>query len=146
MLLFRQHVVLLLMVGAWRAVRTDAPACSALPTAGAPAEVVPAYAQSLACVIFASLPCPPTSYHVALFIACCRATTWAGVLASLVLLAVVGRDLRSQRAAQPVNPGLDLRSRVAILMREHRTQIGQQVEHDPHGPGEGHPLSAAAVM
>jgi len=68
------------------------------------------------------------------------------VLASLVLLAVVGHDLGPQQAAQPVNPGLDLFSRVAILMREHRTQVGQQVEHDPHGPGEGHSLSGEAVM
>jgi len=70
----------------------------------------------------------------------------AGALASVVPLAVIGRDLGSQRAAQPVNPGLDLRSRVAILMREHRTQVRQQVEDDPHGPGEGHPLSGEAVM
>jgi hypothetical protein len=64
----------------------------------------------------------------------------------VVPLAVIGHDLGPQRAAQPVNPGLDLRSRVAILMREHRTQVGQQVEHDPHGPGAGHPLSGEAVM
>src|SRR5262249_59762805 len=70
----------------------------------------------------------------------------AGALSSLVPLAVIGRDLGSQRAAQPVNPGLDLFSRVAILMHEHRTQVGQQVEHDPHGPGESHPLGGEAVM
>jgi hypothetical protein len=73
------------------------------------------------------------------FIAVCRTSTRAETLrlSSLVPLAVIGHDLGSQRAAQPVNPYLDLRSRVAILMREHRTHIGQQVEHDPHGPGEG---------
>jgi hypothetical protein len=31
-------------------------------------------------------------------------------------------------------------------MREHRTHIGQQAEHNPHGPGEGHPLGGEAVM
>jgi hypothetical protein len=58
----------------------------------------------------------------------------AGALSFVVLPAVIGRDLGPQRAAQPVNPGLDLLSRVAILMREHRTQIGEQAAHDPHGP------------
>jgi hypothetical protein len=74
------------MVGVWRAVRTDAPACSALPTAGAPAEVVHAYASPLACLVFASLPCPPTSHHVALFIAFCRASTRAETLRLSFLL------------------------------------------------------------
>ena len=69
-----------------------------------------------------------------------------GVLASLVLLAVIGRDLGLPRAAEPVNPLLDLRSRVAILMREHGKQVGQQAEHNPPGPGEGHPLGGEAVM
>ena len=73
-------------------------------------------------------------------------TTLVGVLTSVVLLAVIGGDLGPQRAAQPVNPVLDLRSRVAILMHEHRTQIGEQAEHDAHGPGEGHPLGGEAVM
>ena len=61
-------------------------------------------------------------------------------------LAVIGRDLGLQRTAEPVNPGLDLRSRVAILRREHRTHIGQQAEPDAHGPSEGHPLGGEAVM
>ena len=69
-----------------------------------------------------------------------------GVLSSLVLLAVIGRDLGLQRAAEPVNPRLNLLSRVRILMHEHRTHIGQQAEHNPHGPGEGHPLGGEAVM
>jgi hypothetical protein len=38
--------------------RAEGLACSALPTAGAPAEVVPAYASPLAGVACASLPCP----------------------------------------------------------------------------------------
>jgi hypothetical protein len=59
---------------------------------------------------------------------------------------VIGRDLGLQRAAEPVNPRLDLRGRVRILMREHRTQIGQQAEPNPHGPGEGHALGGEAVM
>ena len=69
-----------------------------------------------------------------------------GVLASLVLLAVIGRDLGLQRAAEPVNPRLDLLSRVRILMHEHRTHIGQQAAHKPRGTGEGHPLGDKAVM
>ena len=68
------------------------------------------------------------------------------MLASLVLLVVIGRDLGLQRAAEPVNPRLDLRSRVRILMHEHRTHIGQQAEPNPHSPGEGHPLGSGAVM
>ena len=73
-------------------------------------------------------------------------TSLAGALSSVVPLAVIGRDLGPQRAAEPVNPRLDLLDRVAILMREHRKQIGQQAEHDPHGLGEGHPLGVEAVM
>src|SRR5262245_24160089 len=136
------------MVGVWMAARTAGLASSARPPAGAPAEVVPADASPLEGVACASLPCPLPSPHVARFLAVCRTSTRAETLrlSSLVPLAVIGHDLGSQRAAQPVNPGLDLRSRVAKLMREHRTHIGQQVEHDPHGPGEGHPLSGEAIM
>src|SRR5215510_7260182 len=115
---------------------------------GAPAEVVPAYASSLAGLAVASLPCPLTSHQVARFIAVCRTSTRAEMLrlSSLVLLAVIGGDLGLQRTPEPVNPRLNLRGRVAILMREHRTEVGQQVEYNPHGPGEGHPLSGKAVM
>jgi hypothetical protein len=47
---------------------------------------------------------------------------------------------------EPVNPSLNLLGRVCILMREHRTQIGQQAEHNPFGPREVHPLGGEAVM
>ena len=59
---------------------------------------------------------------------------------------MVGRDLCQQRCSQPVNPLLDLRGRVGILMREHGKQVGQQVEHNSHGTGESHPLGGEAVM
>src|SRR5919199_6436827 len=122
MLLCRQHLSLLRMVGVSRAARTAGLASSARPPAGAPAEVVPADASPLAGVACASLPCPLTSPHVARFLAICRTSTRAGALSSLVPLAVIGRDLGLQRTPEPVNPGLDLCSRVAILVREHRTQ------------------------
>jgi hypothetical protein len=59
---------------------------------------------------------------------------------------VIGGDLGLQRTAEPVNPGLDFLDRVCILMREHRTHIGQQAQHNPFGAREGHPLRGEAVM
>src|SRR5919197_3855918 len=65
------------MVGLEMAARTAGLAASALPTAGVPAEVVPADASPLEGLACASLPCPPTSQHVARFLAVCRTSTLA---------------------------------------------------------------------
>src|SRR5919197_2928100 len=94
----------------------------------------------------ARIPCPEGRRSTAHACPCLPTSTRTGALSSLVPLAVIGCDLGLQRTTEPVNPRLDLLGRVAILMREHRTQVGQQVEHDPHGPSEGHPLSGEAVM
>jgi hypothetical protein len=84
------------MVGLWMAARTEGLACSAIPTAGAPAEVVPAYASPLEGLAFASLPCLLTSHHVALFLVVYRASTLAETLR---LSSLVRRSSRAKRGA-----------------------------------------------
>src|SRR5262249_33419032 len=94
----------------------------------------------------ARIPCHEGRRSTAYASPCRPMSPRTGALASLVPLAVIGCDLRLQRTTEPVNPRLDLLGRVAILMREHRPQAGQQVEHDPHGAGGGDPLSGEAVV
>jgi hypothetical protein len=84
------------MVGVWIAARAEGLACSAIPTAGAPADVVPAYSSPLEGLAFASLPCPLTSHHVALFLAVCRASTRAETLR---LSSLLRRSSRAKRGA-----------------------------------------------
>src|SRR5262245_61795104 len=96
MLLCRQHLGLLRMVGVSRAARTAGLASSALPTAGAPAEVVPADASPLAGLAWASLPCPLTAPHVARFLAVCRTSPRAHTLR---LASLVRRASRATRGA-----------------------------------------------
>ena len=62
------------------------------------------------------------------------------------LPAAIGRDLRLQRTAEPVDLRLDLGGRVGILMVEHRQEIRQQAEHDADGPRLGDPLGLQAVV
>src|SRR4029453_82590 len=71
-------------------------AYSALPPAGAPAEVVPAYASPLEGLAVASLPCPLTSHHAAPFFAVCRAPT---LPATLRLSSLVRRSSRAKRTS-----------------------------------------------
>src|SRR5215831_5866695 len=84
------------MVGLEMAARTDAPASSALPPAGVPAEVVPADASLLAGLACASLPCPLPSPHGARFLAVCRPSTRAQTLR---LASLVRRASRATRGA-----------------------------------------------
>src|SRR5215468_11648657 len=94
------------MVGVSRAARTAGLASSALPTAGAPAEVVPADASPLAGLAWTSLPCPLTAPHIARFLAVCRTSTRAETLRLSSLVRRVSRATRGA-GARPTHVHVD---------------------------------------